>query len=163
MERESRQVQILNDEYFIDFVCWRDDGQKVYCSGLKGISRHVFSVDIRSGRKAVVVETDGMDLSFGISRDGKTLLTVFRGLLSLPEAHVISLNSGQERVVTQFTDQLANYELGDASVVEWKSYDGLTIQGSVVTPMGKSMSPKRPTIVDVHGGPTEGGAGNLLP
>lgn len=158
MERESRQVQILNDEYFIDFVCWGDDGQKVYCSGLKGISRHVFSVDIRSGRKAVVVERTGWTYLSGISRDGKTLLTVFRGLLSLPEVHVISLNSGQERVVTQFTDQLANYELGDASVVEWKSYDGLTIQGAVVPPLGKSMSPEHPTIVDVHGGPTEGGA-----
>lgn len=158
MERDSKQVQILNDEYFVDFVCWGDDGQKVYCSGLKGISRHVFSVDIRSGRKEVVVERTGWTYLSGISRDGKTLLTVFRGLLSLPDVRVISLDSGQERVVTQFTDQLANYELGEASVVEWESYDGLTIQGSVVSPLGKLMSPEHPTIVDVHGGPTEGGA-----
>ena len=28
MERDSKQVQILNDEYFINFVCWGDDGQE---------------------------------------------------------------------------------------------------------------------------------------
>ena len=137
MERDSKQVQILSDEYFIDFVCWGDDGQKVYCSGLKGISRHVLSVDIRSGRKEVVVERTGWTYLSGISRDGKTLLTVFRGLLSLPDIRVISLNSGQERTVTRFSDQLTNYELGEASVVEWESYDGLTIQGCVVSPLGK--------------------------
>ena len=158
MERDSKQVQILSDEYFINFVCWGDDGQKVYCSGLRGISRHVFSVDIRSGRKEVVIERTGWTYLSGISRDGKTLLTVFRGLLSLPDVRVISLDSGEERVVTRFSDQLANYELGEASVVEWESYDGLTIQGCVVSPLGKSMSPEHPTIVDVHGGPTEGGA-----
>ena len=158
IERDSKQVQILNDEYFIDFVCWGSDSQKIYCSGLKGISRHVFSVDIRSGRKEVVVERTGWTYLSGISRDGKTLLTVFRGLLSLPDVRVISLDSGQERTVTRFSEQLANYELGEASVVEWESYDGLTIQGCVVSPLGKSMSPEHPTIVDVHGGPTEGGA-----
>jgi dipeptidyl aminopeptidase/acylaminoacyl peptidase len=158
MERDSKQVRILNDEYFIDFVCWGDDGQKIYCSGLKGISRHVFCVDIKSDRKAVVVERTGWTYLSGISRDGRTLLTVFRGLLSLPDVYVVSIDSGQERAVTQFSNQLANYELGDASVVEWESYDGLMIQGSVVSPLGKPMSPEHPTIVDVHGGPTEGGA-----
>jgi dipeptidyl aminopeptidase/acylaminoacyl peptidase len=158
MERDSKQIRILSDEYFIDFVCWGDDSKKVYCSGLKGISRHVFSVDIKSGRKEVLVERTGWTYLSGISRDGKTLLTVFRGLLSLPDIRVISLDSGQERAVTQFSNQLVNYELGEASVVEWESYDGLTIQGCVVSPLGKSMSPEHPTIVDVHGGPTEGGA-----
>ena len=158
MERDSKQVQILSDEYFIDFVCWGGDGQKVYCSGLKGISRHVFCVDIRSGRKEVVVERTGWTYLSGISRDGRTLMTVFRGLLSLPDIRVVSLDSGKERIVTLFSEQLGNYELGETSVVEWESYDGLTIQGCVVSPLGKSMSPEHPTIVDVHGGPTEGGA-----
>ena len=158
MERDSKQVRILNDEYFINFVCWGDEGQKIYCSGLNGISRHVFSVDIGSGRKKVVVERTGWTYLSGISRNGRTLLTVFRGLLSLPDVRVISLDSGQERIVTRFSDQLTNYELSDASIVEWESYDGLTIQGSIVPPLGKSMSPEHPTIVDVHGGPTEGGA-----
>ena len=158
MERDSKQVQILNDEYFIDFVCWGDDGGKIYCSGLKGISRHVFNVDIRSGRKEVVVERTGWTYLSGISHDGRTLMTVFRGLLSLPDIRVISLDPGLERTVTRFSDQLTDYELADAAVVEWESYDGLTIQGCVVSPLGKLMSPEHPTIVDVHGGPTEGGA-----
>ncbi len=158
MERDSKQVRILDDEYFVNFVCWGHDSRKVYCSGLKGINRHVFSVDIQTGRNEVIVDRTGWTYLGGISRDGKTLLTVFRGLLTLPDAHVISLDSGEKRSVTQFSDQLADYELADVSVVEWESYDGLVIQGCVVPPLGKSMSPEHPTIVDLHAGPTEGGS-----
>ena len=158
MERDSKQVRILDDEYFVNFVCWGRDSRKIYCSGLKGINRHVFSVDMQTGRKEVIVDRTGWTYLGGISRDGKTLLTVFRGLSTLPDAHVISLDSGEERTITQFSDQLAGYELADVDVVEWESYDGLVIQGCVVPPLGKSMSPEHPTIVDLHGGPTEGGA-----
>ena len=59
MERDSKQVRILDDEYFVNFVCWGDDRRKIYCSGLKGINRHVFSVDIQTGRKEVIVERTG--------------------------------------------------------------------------------------------------------
>ena len=158
MERDSKQVRILDDEYFVNFVCWGHDSRKIYCCGLKGISRHVFSVDIQTGQKEVIVDRTGLTYLAGISRDGRKLLTVFRGLLTLPDAHVISLDSGAERTITHFSDQLANYELADVSVVEWESYDGLVIQGCVVPPVGKAMSPENPTIVDLHGGPTEGGA-----
>ena len=158
MERDSKQVRILDDEYFVNFVCWGHDSRKIYCSGLKGINRHVFSVDIHTGRKEVIVDRTGWTNLAGISRDGRVLLTVFHGLLTLSDAHLISLDTGEERAVTQFSSQLAEYELADVSVVEWESYDGLVIQGCVVPPLGKPMSPENPTIVDLHGGPTEGGA-----
>ena len=158
MGRDSKQVRILDDEYFVNFVCWAHDSQKIYCSGLKGINRHIFSVDIHTGRKEVIVDRTGWTNLVGVSRDGRKLMTVFHGLLTLPDAHLISLDTGEERTVTQFSSQLANYELADVSVVEWESYDGFVIQGCVVPPVGKPMSPDNPTIVDLHGGPTEGGA-----
>ena len=158
MERDSKHVRILDDEYFVNFVCWGHDSRKIYCSGLKGINRHIFSVDVRTGRKDVIVDRTGWTNLAGISRDGQKLLTVFHGLLTLSDAHLISLDTGEERAVTQFSSQLANYELADASLVEWESYDGLVIQGCVVPPLGKPMSPENPTIVDLHCGPTEGGA-----
>ena len=107
MERDSKQVRILDDEYFVNFVCWGLDSRKIFCSGLKGINRHVFSVDIQTGRKEVIADRTGWTYLGGISRDGKTLLTVFRGLLTLPDAQVISLDSGEERTITKFSDQLA--------------------------------------------------------
>ena len=117
------------------------DSRKIYCSGLKGINRHIFSVDIQTGRKEVIVDRTGWTNLAGISRDGRKLLTVFWGLLTLPDAHLISLDTGEERAVTQFSSQLANYELADVSVVEWESYDGLAIQGCVVSAVGQADEP----------------------
>ena len=63
----------------------------------------------------------------------------------------------QSKAVTHFTDQLNVYELPTSEVVEWSSYDGLVLQGVVVSPHGQPMSPDRPTIVDLHGGPIGAG------
>ena len=59
MERDSKQVRVLDDEYFVNFVCWGDDSRKIYCSGLKGINRHVFSIDIQTGSKEIIVDRTG--------------------------------------------------------------------------------------------------------
>lgn len=157
MERDSQAVQILNEEYFVRRVHWGGDSRKVFFDGLKGISRHIFSVDTISGHSEVIADRSGSSNLRGGSRDGRTVLFTFNGPQSLlSEAYVVSTDSGQTKSVTQFMDQLSEYELPNSEVVEWESYDGLVLQGMVIPPIGKSMSSEHPTIVDLHGGPVEG-------
>ena len=164
MERDSQAVQILNEEYFVRRVYWGGDSRKIFFDGLKGMSRHVFSVDTISGRSEVLANQSGCSNLKGVSQDGRTVLFTFREAQSLlGDAYVISTDSGQTKSVTRFRDQLSEYELPNSEVVEWKSYDGLLLQGMVVPPLGKSMSPECPTIVDLHGGPAEGTEARTLP
>lgn len=157
MERDSQAVQILNEEYFVRRVHWGGDSRKVFFDGLKGISRHIFSVDTISGHSEVIADRSGSSNLRGGSRDGRTVLFTFNGPQSLlSEAYVVSTDSGQTKSVTQFMDQLSEYELPNSEVIEWESYDGLVLQGMVIPPIGKSMSSEHPTIVDLHGGPAEG-------
>jgi len=158
MDADSTRAQILDRDYFVDAIHWGGNGRKIYFSGLKGISSHVVCVDTISGKRKVVVERTGLTHLKGVSQDERRLLTVYRGLKSLLDVHVIALNSGQSKAVTQCSNQLSDYELSNAEVVEWQSYDGFALQGVIVPPLGKSMSPEHPTIVDLHCGPTEGGA-----
>lgn len=164
MERDSQAVQILNEEYFVRSVYWGGDSRTVFFDGLKGMSRHVFSVDTVSGRSAVLADQSGWSNLKGVSQDGHTVLFTFRGTQALShDAYVVSIDSGQAQAITRFRDQLFKYELPNSEVVEWESYDGLVLQGVIVPPLGKSMGSEHPTIVDLHGGPAESAAAFTFP
>ena len=117
-------------------------------------------LDTASKRTEEVVNWIGRVRPSGLSQDGRTLLVHWRGLNNFRDVYVVSLDLGHSKAVTHFTDQLDEYELPMSEVVEWKSYDGLTLQGVVVSPCGKPMSPEHSTIVFLHGGPI--GAGEAV-
>ena len=161
MERDSNQIEILSEDYYCDQVLyWAPDSRKLYVNGLKGLSARVVCVDTVSKSTEEVVDWTGRTSLSGVSQDGQTLLIHWRGLNNLSDVYVVSLDSGESKAVTHFTDQLNVYELPTSEVVEWPSYDGLVLQGVVVSPHGQPMSPDRPTIVDLHGGPI--GAGEAI-
>ena len=164
MEKDSQAVQILNEEYFVRNAYWGGDSRKIFFDGLKGMSRHVFSVDTVSGRSEVLADQSGWSNLKGVSQDGRTVLFTFRGTQALShDAYVVSIDSGQSQAITRFKDQLSEYELPNSEVVEWESYDGLVLQGVIVPPLGKSMGSEHPTIVDLHGGPAESAAAFTFP
>ena len=161
MERDSNQIEILSEEYYCNQVLyWAPDSRKLYVNGLKGLSERVVCVDTVSKSTEEIVDWTGRTSLSGVSQDGQTLLIHWRGLNNLSDVYVVSIDSGESKAVTHFTDQLNVYELPTAEVVEWPSYDGLVLQGVVVSPHGQAMSPDRPTIVDLHGGPI--GAGEAI-
>ena len=158
MERDSNQIEILSEAYFCDQVLyWAPDSRKVYVNGLKGLSERVVCVDTVSKSTEEVVDWTGRTALSGVSQDGQTLLIHWWGLNNLSDVYVVSIDSGESKAVTYFTDQLNVYELPTSEVVEWPSYDGLVLQGVVVSRHGQAMSPDRPTIVDLHGGPIGAG------
>ena len=158
MERDSNQMEILSEDYYCEQVLyWAPDSRKLYVNGLKGLSERVVCVDTVSKSTEEVVDWTGQTSLSGVSQDGQTLLIHWRGLNNLSDVYVVSIDSGESKAVTHFTDQLNVYELPTSEVVEWPSYDGLVLQGVVVSPHGQPMSPDRPTIVDVHGGPIGAG------
>ena len=158
MERDSNQIEILSEDYYCEQVLyWAPDSRKLYVNGLKGMSERVVCVDTVSKSTEEVVDWTGRTSLSGVSQDGQTLLIHWRGLNNLSDVYVVSIDSGESKAVTHFTDQLNVYELPTSEVVEWPSYDGLVLQGVVVSPHGQPMSPDRPTIVDLHGGPIGAG------
>ena len=154
MEQGSDRIEILSEEYWCDQVAyWDRDSRKLFFNGLKGLSHRVVCVDTATKRTEEVVDWTGWTYLGGVGQDGGTLLIHWEGLNNLRDVYVISLDSGQSKAVTHYTEQLDEYQLPTAEVVEWPSYDGLVLQGVAVSPYGESMSPERPTIVFLHGGP----------
>jgi dipeptidyl aminopeptidase/acylaminoacyl peptidase len=120
--------------------------------------RHPFVVDPRTGR----VERKSMGLplvgSIDFSADGAIAAVVAAGPELLAELYRMPADQlGGDTVpvaLTTSTEQVAGWALGTREVIEWKSRDGVEIEGVLFRPEGHDSSQRSPLLVIIHGGPT---------
>ena len=157
MQKEKNEIRMVGDEFYVTEIHWLPDSQTLICSGVNGITRSIFSVDVITGRTERITDRLGKNRIQRVSKDGNVLLYSHEGSQTLTELFVLSRKDNQPKKLTQFSDILAQYELSNVEVVSWKSFDGLTIEGLLLPPLGQSIGKTYPTIVDLHSGPTLGG------
>ena len=74
---------------------------------------------------------------------------------SFHDVYSVQLNEGKTERWTMSEIGGANPEsLPDAEIVEWKSFDGLTVSGVLYRPPARFKGP-RPVIINIHGGPDQ--------
>lgn len=72
----------------------------------------------------------------------------------VPELYVTPLNDFSPKKITNLAAQWGRFKPGTRSLVQWKSKDGATIEGVLITPPNFDKSRKYPLLVVIHGGPT---------
>jgi dipeptidyl aminopeptidase/acylaminoacyl peptidase len=134
---------------------WSPDGKTTYFSTLNRETEEVFAADVAAGNvrqltdKPAVIQLTDVNAKSGIAvgtwSDPAHPDDVFRSDLSFS-----SLDT-----VTNQNPWLADYALGAAEVVRWKSSkDEMEIDGVVTKPVGFEPSNKVPFLLNPHGGPT---------
>lgn len=72
---------------------------------------------------------------------------------SAPEAYISSSESFELKQVTHLNQFKIKASLGRTETITWKSLDGMTIEGLLLTPRDYDPTKKYPLYVAVHGGP----------
>ena len=70
------------------------------------------------------------------------------------EVYVTPGTSWAPQAVSNLKTQWAKFQPAKREVVSWKSKDGATIEGILLTPQNFDRSKKHPLLVIIHGGPT---------
>ena len=90
--------------------------------------------------------------AFGMDRTG-TIFTFTAESQHDPPDVFVRRDSKLHRV-TDFNQNLREFQLGEVKTVQWKSsLDGRTIYGVLITPPGFEQGTPCPTIVNLHSGP----------
>jgi dipeptidyl aminopeptidase/acylaminoacyl peptidase len=71
-----------------------------------------------------------------------------------PEVFSASANDFKLKQLTHLNEKF-NKKIGDIRVLNWRSTDGLPVQGLLITPANYNAKRKYPLYVDVHGGPSD--------
>ncbi len=136
---------------------WSDDGKTIYTlDGIKGTTQ-VVAVSVESGEVRRITDVQGTVFANQDEATGTLLMSY--GDPSTPNdfytvASAADLaNRNAWRRLTNANPPAAQFALGHAEEVSWKSKDGKTVGGVLVKPVGYQPGRRYPLIVQIHGGP----------
>lgn len=137
---------------------WSPDSRSLIAEAMVGTKAKIIRIDATTGAVAeldTVLANNASSASFSVSSSGNTIAY----LCAKPDApvNICVLDVGKgSRQLTNFHEQLANFRIGRAQEITWKSRsDGRTVYGVLYLPPDYKPGQTRPAVVLVHGGPME--------
>ncbi len=139
-------------------LTWSADGKTLFVTAEDLGQGAVFSVDVASGElKKLYGNGNVSELGLGAS----ALVVAHDSLKSSSDLFALSFDGqgGLKRLTDVNADAFARFELGEPEQFSFKGWNGETVYGYVVKPVGFSAKKKYPLAFLIHGGP-QGSFGN---
>jgi dipeptidyl aminopeptidase/acylaminoacyl peptidase len=137
-----------------DTPVWSPDGKTIFFSTDDRETVPVFAADVAAGSIRRVGESFSVVDLAEISADGRTAVATRSDATHPFDVVRSDLTFHSFEPVTNQNPWLAEYALGAANVVGWKSKDGMGIDGVVTQPVDFDAARKYPFLLNPHGGPT---------
>ena len=161
----------LARELWVNSFAWPPDGRAIYYISdeqTNGTGEHmfeqgIFRVSLEGEHFQLLTPGRVVNYSFSLSADGRAM--AYRSVESrtMGDVFLMDLAGGRARRLTDTNPQLRELRLGDLEPVSWKSFDGKTIWGLLLTPPGYSHGQRLPMVVYCHGGPIGGFTYGIFP
>ena len=135
--------------YLID---WIKSGV-VFMAGERVFMR-LYLLDPANGNVTRIGATPESIFGVSFADDGKAAAFAGFDRTTLTEIFRANLDSWEPQAVTKMTEQTAGWKTGTREVIQWKSKDGVTIEGILWKPEGFESGRRYPLLVGIHGGPT---------
>ena len=134
-------------------IDWGPDG--IYFFAQQKTSGHLFRLNPESGSVTRITQPDAYYFA-GVSftKDHKTMALAADDPTHMVELFISPTDNFSPHKLTDMTAQVADWKLGSAEVVSWKSQDGTSIEGVLRKPADYDPARKYPLLVIIHGGPT---------
>jgi dipeptidyl aminopeptidase/acylaminoacyl peptidase len=148
-----RPVSSSFDENIMDYQ-WLSNNRHIVFAGSRGISRIAIRMDISTGLCEPIRALDGLHVckSFSFSKDGRTGVAVISGAHSPEEVFVVH-DSGRSKKILTRINRLFCEMAPITEVINYKSEDGLDLEGLILKPKSFEAGRRYPLLVIVHGGP----------
>ncbi len=130
---------------------WNENG--IYFNASQKTKSAIFLIDPVTGACKPV--NTGLDNPwFGSFNKGATKWVIYgRNFDGLSEVFVSNPDNTFKKI-TNFNDQIKDWNTPINEVIQWKSKDGATIEGVLLKPRNYDPKKKYPLLVVIHGGPT---------
>lgn len=139
-----------------DSLTWSHDGSSIYFPVEKGVGRHLYRIELATGNCDAVTDTKGVHRTFSFSENDAQMLLATDTPNSPADLYVTAVDQFNPQQLTDLHEVLRDRALGRMETVTWKSYDGTSVEGILITPPvkdAKESSKPFPLIVRMHGGP----------
>lgn len=134
---------------------WSSDGRTLYFGASVRTTTQLFAVPSVGGTPRALTDVRGVINGGTMSRDGRSIVFTMSDPQRPADVHVATIGTGllTSRQLTDHNPQVRDLALGRAEVVQWKSSDGMEMDGVLLRPVGYEAGKRYPLITSVHGGP----------
>lgn len=137
-----------------DLPVWSPEGENLYFIAMDRVRWQLYSASRAADKKIrQITHGDCVIGEISIAGDGDTFLCT-RSEPHVPsDVWVGSVRTGEMKRLTQLNPQLEHFALGEVRAIQWRSSDGLEVEGLLCLPVGYKVGSSYPLIVEPHGGP----------
>src|ERR1700687_536555 len=136
---------------------WSPDGRSLFDTVAKQGRTPLVRVDAQTGTVTEITRGDQAVLDFSITPDARTVVALVSTPVAIGDLFTVLIEGNQNGAQTRITD--ANKTLWSQlnptapDEINYKSFDGIPIQGWIQKPPDFDPKKKYPLILDIHGGP----------
>jgi dipeptidyl aminopeptidase/acylaminoacyl peptidase len=136
---------------------WSPDGRWLFDSVAKQGRTPLVRVDAQTGAVTEITHGDQAVLDFSITPEARTVVTLVSTPVAIGDLFTVSIEGNQDGTQTRITDAnkalWSQLDLTEPEEINYKSFDGIPIQGWIQKPPDFDPKKKYPLILDIHGGP----------
>ncbi len=132
---------------------WKEDDKAVIVTKQEGTKQQLYSLDIET-KKLTLMDVSNLTSihNVALSQNQKFIGFTGENLHHPAEIYISNVDSFSPKKITNINEKI-NLTAIKAEPVQWKSFDGLEIEGIVTYPQNYKEGKKVPLIVSIHGGP----------
>ena len=133
---------------------WAPDSRSILFAGLHGIRGNLYRLDAESLELTQITDFGGQLRMYGTDAAQNRALVSLSTLQQPSDLFLVDLNTREFSRLSNLNPECSEkYALGDAEPIQWKSEDGLEIEGIVIYPVNYQAGKKYPLLLHIHGGP----------
>ena len=134
-------------------LAWSADSKTVYISEGYKTLRRIYAVPTDGGKPMVVTDVDGVIGSTALNKATDRMAFTFQTPDTPVDLYTSAVQSFKMTKLTDLHRDIDIPPLGKTELIQWKSYDGLEIDGLLTYPVGYKKGKRYPLILNIHGGP----------
>src|SRR6202795_4063886 len=136
---------------------WSPDGRWLFDNVAKQGRTALVRVDAQTGAVTEITHGDQAVLDFSITPDARTVVALVSTPVAIGDLFTVLINDSPNGAQTRITDAnktlWSQLNLTAPEEINYKSFDGIPIQGWIQKPPDFDPKKKYPLILDIHGGP----------
>lgn len=148
---KSEQIATDIDEN-VGNLNWFPNG--IYFIANQKTKRFIYQLDVKTNKSKAIAGLPEYIFAMSFSKDGSQMAFSAQTPTTLGEIYKTSTSTYKPTTLTDMTQQIADWNIGTAEVISWKSQDGAMIEGVLHKPKNYDPKKKYPLLVVIHGGPT---------
>jgi dipeptidyl aminopeptidase/acylaminoacyl peptidase len=136
---------------------WSPDGRWLFDTVAKQGRTPLVRVDAQTGAVTEITHGDQAVLDFSITPDARTAVTLVSTPVAIGDLFAVPMEGNENGAQTRITDAnktlWSELNLTAPDEINYKSFDGIPIQGWIQKPPDFDPKKKYPLILNIHGGP----------